>query len=82
MPDVVPQDHDGRGAADFVRRLQWPAEQRLHPGERKWRRRDLRHAQGFEPPFTREHVALAEVGGAELDDRVQRPSPDREIVEH
>ena len=82
LPDVVTQDHDGLRTRHFVRRLQRPAEQRRHAGERKRRRRDLRHAQRFDTAFAREHVALAHAGGAELRHRLQRPPPDREIVEH
>ena len=82
LPDVVAEDHDGLGTLHFVGRLQRPAEQRRHAGERKRGRRDLRHAQRFDTAFAGEHVALAHAGGAELHHRLQRPLPDREIVEH
>jgi hypothetical protein len=82
LPDVVTQDHDGLRTRHVVRRLQRSAEQRRHAGERKRRRRDLRHAQRFDTALAREHVALAHAGGAELRHRLQRPPPDREIVEH
>ena len=78
-------EHDirrGRRTLHFVRRRQRPAEQRRHAGERKRRRRDLRHAQGFDAAFAREHVALAHARGAEFHHRLERPPPDREIVEH
>ena len=45
LPDVVTKDHDGPRTRHFVHRLQGPAEQRRHAGERKRRRRDLGHAQ-------------------------------------
>jgi hypothetical protein len=82
LPDVVTQEHDGLRTRHFVRRLQRPAEQRRHTGQRKRRRRDLRHAQGFDAAFAREHVALAHACGAEFRHRLERPPPDREIVEH
>jgi hypothetical protein len=82
VPDVVTQDHDGLRSLRFVRRLQRSAEQRRHAGERKGRRRDLRHAERFDTAFAGEHVALAHPGGAKLGHRLQRPPPDREIVEH
>jgi hypothetical protein len=81
LPDVVTQDHHGL-RMHFVRRLQRSAEQRRHAGERKRRRRDLRHAQRFDTAFAREHVALAHARGAEFRHGLQRPPPDREIVEH
>jgi hypothetical protein len=51
LPDVVSQDHDGRRTRHFVHRLERPAEQRRHTGERKRRRRDLRHTQRFHAAF-------------------------------
>ena len=72
LPDVVTQNDDGLRTRHFVGRLQRPAEQRRDAGERKRRRRDLRHAQRFDTAFAREHVALAQAGGAELGHRLQR----------
>ena len=37
---------------------------------------------GFDAAFASEHVALAHARGAEFRHRLQRPPPDREIVEH
>jgi hypothetical protein len=82
LPDVFSQDHDRLRTRHFVRRLQRPAEQRQHTGERKRRRGDLRYAQRFDAAFAREHVALAQARGAEFHHRLERPPPDREIVEH
>jgi len=82
LPNVIAQHHDRLRTLHFVRRLQRSAEQRRHAGERKRRRRDLRHAQGFDAAFVREHVALAHARGAEFRHRLERPPPDREIVEH
>src|SRR5262249_27846341 len=81
LPDVVTQDHDGLRTPDFVRRLERPAEQRRHTGERERCRRYLRPRQRFDAAFGREPVALADAGGAEFYHRLQRPPPDREIVE-
>ncbi len=82
LPDVVTQEHDGLRTRHVVGRLQRSAEPRRHARERKRRRRDLRHAQRFDTAFAREHVALAHARGAEFCHRLQRPPPDREIVEH
>jgi hypothetical protein len=82
LPDVVTQNHDGLRARHFVGRLERPAEQRPHPGQRKRRRRDLGHAQRFQTAFPREHVAVAHARGAEFGHRLERSPPDREIVEH
>ena len=82
LPDVVAQDHDGLRTRQFVRRLQRPAEQRRHAGERKRRRGDLRQAQGFDAAFAGEDVALAHARGAEFHHRLERAPPDREVVEH